>query len=72
MKIHSVFDPAFKRYSQVEEGLSDTVSELLEALKQTPLPEGTGYVPEKPLLQNLPAAVEINEHGYGGMPVQLG
>ena len=72
MKIHSVFDPAFKRYGQVVEGLPDTVSELLEALQKTPLPEGTGYVPEEPLLQNLPAAVEISEHCYGGMPVQLG
>ena len=72
MKIHSVFDPAFKRYGQVVEGLSDTVSALLEALQKTPLPEGTGYVPEEPLLQELPAAVEISEHCYGGMPVQLG
>ena len=59
MKIHSVFDPAFKRYGQVVEGLPDTVSELLEALQKTPLPEGTGYVPEEPLLQELPAAVEM-------------
>ena len=72
MKIHSVFDPAFKRYGQVVEGLPDTVAELLETLQKTPLPEGTGYVPEEPLLQNLPAAVEISEHCYGGMPVQLG
>ena len=72
MKIHSVFDPAFKRYGHVVEGLSDTVSALLEALQKTPLPEGTGYVPEEPLLQSLPAAVEISEHCYGGMPVQLG
>lgn len=72
MKIHSVFDPAFKRYGQVVEGLPDTVSELLEALQKTPLLEGTGYVPEEPLLQELPAAVEISEHCYGGMPVQLG
>ena len=72
MKIQSVFDPTFKRYGQVVEGLPDTVSELLEALQKTPLPEGTGYVPEEPLLQELPAAVEISEHCYGGMPVQLG
>ena len=72
MKIHSVFDPAFKRYGQVVEGLPDTIAELLETLQKTPLPGGTGYVPEEPLLQNLPAAVEISEHCYGGMPVQLG
>ena len=38
MKIHSVFDPAFKRYGQVVEGLSDTVSALMEDLQKTTLP----------------------------------
>ena len=33
MKIHSVFDPAFKRYGQVVEGLPDTVAVLLWTLQ---------------------------------------
>ena len=61
MKIHSVFDPEFKPYGQI-----------LSVLKDTPLPEGVGYVPEEPKLQGLPAMVEVSEHLYGGMPVQLG
>lgn len=72
MKIYSVFDPEFKPYGQVVTGLEDAAAEVLEALKQTPLPEGVAYVPTEPCLQELPAAVEISEHCYGGMPVELG
>lgn len=72
MKIYSVFDPEFKPYGQIVEGLEETKGEILEALAGTPLPEGTGYVPTDPVLQELPAAVELSEHCYGGMPTQLG
>ena len=72
MKFYSVFDPEFKSYGQVVTGLEDSAAEILEALASTPLPEGVGYVPEDPYLQELPAMVEVSEHLYGGMPVQLG
>lgn len=72
MKIYSVFDPEFKPYGQVVTGLEETVQEILAALKTTPLPEGVGYVPTDPDLQELPAAVEVSEHCFGGMPAQLG
>ena len=72
MKFYSVFDPEFKAYGQIVTGMEDTVREILEALQSTPLPEGVGYVPEEPALQELPAMVEVSEHLYGGMPVQLG
>lgn len=72
MKTYSVYDPAFKAYGQVVTGLEDAVGEILTALAATPLPEGVGYVPTDPALQELPAAVEISEHCFGGMPVQLG
>lgn len=72
MKIYSVLDPEFKPYGQIVTGMEDTVKELLAGLSKTPLPEGTGYVPEEPVLQELPAMTEISEHCYGGMPVQLG
>lgn len=72
MKIYSVYDEAFKAYGQIEKGLEETVSEILEVLKDTPLPEGVEYVPEEEKLQELPAMVEISEHCFGGMPVQLG
>ena len=72
MKIHSVFDPEFKPYGQIVTRMEDTVQEILTALATTPCPEGTGYVPFDPVLQELPAATEISEHCFGGMPVQLG
>lgn len=72
MNIYSVFSPEFEAYGQVVTGLEDSVRELLATLKTTPLPEGVGYVPTDPALQELPAAVELSEHCFGGMPVQLG
>lgn len=72
MHIYSVLDPEFKPYGQVVTGLDHAVQEILNTLKYTPLPEGVGCVPEEPRLQELPAMVEISEHCFGGMPVQLG
>ena len=72
MKIYSVFDPEFKPYGQIVKGLDDAVQEILAGLAETPLPDGVGYVPTDPVLQELPAVVEISEHCFGGMPVQLG
>ena len=72
MKIYSVFDPEFKPYGQIVKGLDGAVQEILAGLAETPLPDGVGYVPTDPVLQELPAAVEISEHCFGGMPVQLG
>ena len=73
MKIYSVFDPEFKRYGQIVEGLEDAKAEILEALAKTPQPaEGTAYTPSDPDLQELPAATELSEHCFGGMDIQLG
>ncbi len=72
MKIHSVFDPEFKPYGQIVTGLEDTVQEIMTVLRTTPLPDGVGYVPTDPALQQLPAAEVIGTHCFGGMPVQLG
>lgn len=72
MKIYSVFDPEFKPYGQVVSGMDDTVAELLPVLKDAPQGSGVEYVPEYAPLQELPAMVEVSEHCYGGMPVELG
>ena len=72
MKIYSVTDPQFRPYGRVVTGMEETVSEILTALKTTPLPAGTDYVAEDPVLQELPAATEVSEHLFGGMPCQLG
>ena len=72
MKLYSVFDPEFKPYGQIVNGLDDAVAQILAGLSETPLPEGVVYVPTAPLLQNLPAADVIRDHCFGGMPAQLG
>lgn len=72
MKMYSVYDPEFKAYGQIVEGMDNAVGQIMTALKDTPLPEGVGYVPEEPKLQALPAMEEVFVHCYGGMPVQLG
>ena len=72
MKIYSVNDPAFIPYGRVVTGLEDTKREILTALAETPLPAATDYVAEDENLQELPAAVEVSEHLFGGMPCQLG
>lgn len=72
MKIYSIYDAEFKPYGQIVEGMDEAVAEILTALRTTPLPDGVGYVPSEPCLQELPATVEVSEHLYGGMPVQMG
>ncbi len=72
MTIYSVNDPLFASYGQVVTGLEDAVAQILPVLSQIPLPEGTGYVPTEPKLQNLPAADVIRDHCFGGMPTELG
>ena len=72
MIIHSVFDPEFKPYGQIVTGLEETVKELVTALAATPQGPAVEYVPTDPTLQELPAATEVSEHCFGGMPVQLG
>lgn len=71
MKILPVTDPSFQNYGQILTGY-DLVP-LLDALEAaTPLPSGTAYEPEQPELMVLPAARELSERAYGGMPVQIG
>ena len=72
MKIYSVYDPEFKPYGCIHTGLEEACAEILSVLKDAPCGEAVEYVPEWAPLQELPAMVEISEHCYGGMPVQLG
>lgn len=73
MKILSVYDPEFKHYGQIVEGMEESIAQILDVLKNTPIPEvGTAYMAEDPDLQMLPAMQEVSDHLFGGMPVQLG
>ena len=72
MKLYSVNDEEFSPYGRIVEGVEDAVGEILPVLRELPLPENVGYVPEEPALQELSAAAEISGHLFGGMPAQLG
>lgn len=72
MKIYSVSAPEFMKYGRVFSGMETECKAIMKALKHTPLPKGTDYVPEEPKLQDLPDAKEFKDHCFGGMPVQLG
>lgn len=72
MKIYSVYDPAFKSYGQIVEGMEDAIAQIMDVLKNIPLPHGVDYMPEDPALQSLSAMQEIADRLFGGMPVQLG
>ena len=72
MKIHSVFDPEFKPYGQIVEGMEEAAAEICAVLATTPLAEGVAYTAEEPRLQQLPAMREVSQRLFGGMPVQLG
>lgn len=72
MKIYSIYDPEFKPYGQVVTGLDETAKEILKALATTPCTDHVEYVPYDDCLQELPAMVEVSDHCFGGMPVQLG
>lgn len=68
----SVFDEAFAPYGRVVEGYD--FAPLLDMLRQrTEKPaDGTIYVAGDPALEALPAAGELSNGVYGGMPVEIG
>ena len=70
MTIYPVSSEEFKSYGRIVE--RDDLGDLLAALKETPVPEGTTYVPLEESLQNASHAAEIGESLYGGMPFQFG
>ncbi len=73
MKIYSVYDPQFKPYGQIVEGMEEAIRQILPALAESSMPEsGVSYVAEFAPMQELPAAEIVSNHLYGGMPVQLG
>ena len=70
MKILKVTDPAFGRYGQVLEGYDFTG--LIKEMKHTPVPEDVIYVPSVEELEALDVMKDLQNKGYGGLPVQIG
>lgn len=70
MKIQKVTDPAFRKYGQVLEGYDFTG--LIKEMKHTPVPEDVIYVPYVEELEALDIMKDLQNKGYGGLPVQIG
>lgn len=70
MKIQKVTDPAFRKYGQVLEGYDFTG--LIKEMKHTPVPEDVIYVPFVEELEALDIMKDLQNKGYGGLPVQIG
>ena len=70
MKIQKETDPAFRKYGQVLEGYDFTG--LIKEMKHTPVPEDVIYVPSVEELEALDVMKDLQNKGYGGLPVQIG
>ena len=70
MKIQKVTDPAFRKYGQVLEGYDFTG--LIKEMKHTPVPEDVIYVPSVEELEALDVMKNLQNKGYGGLPIQIG
>lgn len=70
MKIQKVTDPAFRKYGQVLEGYDFTG--LIKEMKHTPVPEDVIYVLSVEELEALDIMKDLQNKGYGGLPVQIG
>lgn len=70
MKILSVSDSAFRKYGRVVRNVD--VTELVEALKSTPVPEGVVYEPSVSSLEALPVMKALTDVAYGELPIQIG
>lgn len=70
MKIQKVTDPAFHKYGQVLEGYDFTG--LIKEMKHTPVPEDVIYVPSVEELEALDIMKDLQNKGYGGLPIQIG
>lgn len=70
MKIQKVTDPAFRKYGQVLEGYDFTG--LIKEMKHTPVPEDVIYVPSVEELEALDIMKDLQNKGYGRLPVQIG
>ncbi|MCM1056600.1 MAG: DUF4867 family protein [Firmicutes bacterium] len=70
MNILPITDPGFRKYGRIITNVDFT--ELVSAMKRTPVPEGVVYEPGIPELEALPVMQELSAAVYGEMPVQIG
>lgn len=72
MKIYSVMDDSFTTFGEVVSGF-DFKPLFIRLNESTPLPsEGTVYKHSEEQLEDLPIFNDLQNHLYGGMPIQIG
>lgn len=69
--IKQITDEAFSKYGRVLTKYYD-VTELLEKMESTPVPEDVVYAPSLEVLEEIPAAAAFTDSLFGGLPVQVG
>ena len=70
MEIKKITDKAFAKYGRVITDIDFT--DLVEKMKETPLPNDVVYEPSIAELEKLPVAAELSKKAYGEMPIQIG
>lgn len=70
MVIKNVTDKAFKKYGQILKNYD--CKEIIEKMKNTPLPDDVIYEPSIKELEDLDFAKEIEKRKYGELPIQIG
>ncbi|AQS11063.1 hypothetical protein CLOBY_32130 [Clostridium saccharobutylicum] len=70
MVIKSVTDKEFKKYGQVLKNYD--CSEIIEKMKNTPLPQDVIYEPSIKELEELTIAKQLRDREFGELPIQIG
>ena len=70
MKIQNVTDASFGKYGKVLEGYD--FGALIREMKHTPVPEDVIYVPSAEELETLEVAKDLQNKGFGVLPIQIG
>lgn len=70
MKIQNVTDASFKKYGKVLTGYD--FGPLIREMKLTPMTDKVEYVASLESLEKLDIKRELQDRGYGGMPIQIG
>lgn len=68
--IKDVTEDSFGKYGRIINGYD--ISQLLEKMKDTPLPDSVIYVPTDYYLEELPIFKVIRDSIFGYMPIQIG
>lgn len=70
MIINKVTDSKFKKYGRILENYD--CSEIIERMKNTPLPNDVIYEPSIKELEELKINEDLMEREFGGLPIQIG